>query len=746
MSSCKTISVTVDELVEITGLSKPALSKKKKAENWLTDTKTVRRGDVGRAAQLYLIESFPEDLKAKVHDYFERKAVESKLESTQEAQEYTETQILKARARYAYVQAYRKANLEDQRKRGNQKALSLRRFCSAFKNGQIDIEPEFLPGALKDKGIKLGLSPATLCRWLQDVEKDGIDGLLDKRRALQKTTIEQQPQLVEFLFALWYQKPWFFEERKFKTIRQTAVDYNQVKGFGWNIPSISSFRRWYEAIEEGKRQEILYATNPTKYESAYALQIGKHHPGSSPNEKWEFDGTPSDVMCVDGRYKITAAIDTYTRRPRALLVPSQTTDANLALLRRMIMDFGLPSDDCTMITDNGKDYISHKFQDVLTRLGVKRVRTPPYSGKKKPFIERFFRTMSHGFFETMQGYIGHDVKDRKRIEDMKSYAKKRAARSGSKSLLVADIQEFGAIYTGQQLQKYIDDYIQEKYEKTPHEGLGDKTPEQVYIESRYQPRAVNYETLAIATNPIGQPTVRRGYVQLNNVQYVAPELHHLIGKKIEVYQHPDDPSIIVGKDISNGIAAGETFILESMECTTREQQEELKESRNRKNKGMHNLRRYYGKKGKEFGLEDMPDVVIAAAKARNASVTPFKQRPINVDPPEFQGFEKAIEHGSSDAIADTVEAKSISEMIAEQQREKEELSAQEAPIRERRQKIIRTEADLIQMLVYKELEEGLTEEEQMKVEDYMMSDVGEMQVKAWRQVATYEHAKRAKNG
>ena len=85
-------------------------------------------------------------------------------------------------------------------------------------------------------------------------------------------------------------------------------------------------------------------------------------------------------------------------------------------------------------------------------------------------------------------------------------------------------------------------------------------------------------------------------------------------------------------------------------------------------------------------------------------------------------------------------------MLAEQQREKEELSAQEAPIRERRQKIIRSEADLIQMLIYKELEEGLTEEEQMKVEDYMMSDVGEMQVKAWRQVATYEHAKRAKNG
>ncbi|RUO44945.1 DDE-type integrase/transposase/recombinase [Idiomarina aquatica] len=745
MSSFKTISVTVDELVEITGLSKPSLSKKKKAENWLTDTKTVRRGDVGRAAQLYLIESFPEDLKAKVYDHFERKAVESKLESVQEAQEYTETQILRARARYAYVQAYRKANLEDQRKRGNQKDLSLRRFCNAFESGQIEVEPEYLPEALEDKGIKLGLSPATLCRWLKAVEKDGIDGLLNKPRALQKTKIEKQPELVEALQAMWGDLSHLFEKRNFTKVRELVVAFKEGRNLDFSVPSVSSFRRWYYGLSEEDLQKMTFVTNPTKFTSKYEIQIGVHYAGNAPNSIWEFDGTPADVMCVDGRYKITAGIDTYTRRVRLLLVPSQTTDANLALLRRMIMDFGLPSDDSVMVTDNGRDYISHKFQEVLERLGVKRVQTRPYSGKEKPFIERFFGSMARGFIATMPGFIGHNVADRKRIEEKRTFAHKRAVRRG-KDVLAADIAEFGATMTAQEIQQILDEYLTEYYEKKPHAGLGDKTPEQVYIESRYQPRVVNYETLAIATNPIGQPTVRNGFVQLNKVRYVAPELHDLVGKRIEVYQHPDDPEVFVGKDISNGIANGQVFPLTDITSTTQEQRAVLRSSKKRKEKELMAFRRNIIKKGKELGLKDAPNLLIAAAKRRNAAVAPFKQRPIEIDKPEFEGFEKAMKYGSSDAIADTVEAKSISEMIAEQQREKEELRTQEAPIRERRQKIIRTEADLIQMLIYKELEEGLTEEEQMKVEDYMMSDVGEMQVKAWRQVATYEHAKRAKNG
>jgi hypothetical protein len=175
-------------------------------------------------------------------------------------------------------------------------------------------------------------------------------------------------------------------------------------------------------------------------------------------------------------------------------------------------------------------------------------------------------------------------------------------------------------------------------------------------------------------------------------------------------------------------------------------QQALVEARKKDMRELRRQDREYRRKAKELELDTLYERRAEVAKERLKNVTHFERKSSKYESPLFSNLEKAIEHGSSDAIADTVEAKSISEMLAEQQREKEELSAQEAPIRERRQKIIRTEADLIQMLIYKELEEGLTEEEQMKVEDYMMSDVGEMQVKAWRQVATYEHAKRAKNG
>ena len=60
------------------------------------------------------------------------------------------------------------------------------------------------------------------------------------------------------------------------------------------------------------------------------------------NQVWELDSTPADVMCADGRHVIVGAMDAWSRRGRLLVVPVSRATAICALLRRCLIDWGVP--------------------------------------------------------------------------------------------------------------------------------------------------------------------------------------------------------------------------------------------------------------------------------------------------------------------------------------------------------------------------------------------------------------------
>jgi hypothetical protein len=78
--------------------------------------------------------------------------------------------------------------------------------------------------------------------------------------------------------------------------------------------------------------------------------------------------------------------------------------------------------------DNGKDYVSNHFQNVLGSLGIAYWAATPYKGAEKGKIERGFKTLQHNhLFENLAGFTGHSVAQKQIIENQ---ASKKSQRKG----------------------------------------------------------------------------------------------------------------------------------------------------------------------------------------------------------------------------------------------------------------------------------------------------------------------------
>ena len=172
--------------------------------------------------------------------------------------------------------------------------------------------------------------------------------------------------------------------------------------------------------------------NPDAYKSKFQLALGD---ASEKAKRFlhfiEVDSTPADVICSDNkRYTIIGGIDVFSRKCKFLVSPTSNSWAISALIRNIIIDWGLPEN---VIRDNGQDYASHMVNQALHALEINVIAVQPFTPEGKPRIERTFRSLSHGLFEKgLPGYIGHGVADRQAIENGKGCAE-RMGKDGRRS-------------------------------------------------------------------------------------------------------------------------------------------------------------------------------------------------------------------------------------------------------------------------------------------------------------------------
>ena len=303
-------------------------------------------------------------------------------------------------------------------------------------------------------------------------------------------------------------------------------------------PKVQTVRAWIRRWRGENARDLLAVTNPD-------LDRSRHRPAGGDaaagvlrlNQLWELDSTPADVICADGkRYAIVAAINVWSRQAKVLVVPTSRAAAIAALLRRCILEWGVPE---AVRTDEGKDYTSRHVLGVLTDLEIEHLPCPPYTPEAKPFVERFLGTLTRDLFATLPGFTGHDVAQAQALRSRKSFADRRGED---------DAVTFGAELTAEELQERCDVWCCAVYGRRPHGGLGGVSPFARRASWTKPVRRVDDERAldALLSEPAGGGwrTVRKAGIRLDNTDYIAGELGPLVGERVQVRVDAADPDRI----------------------------------------------------------------------------------------------------------------------------------------------------------------------------------------------------------
>ena len=605
----------------------------------------------------------------------------------------------KAKAREAILQALNEYLLPYEA--AGSKTAGVIAFLDAYKNMQL----------LNDE-VRLqvpSITKTSLYRWKKEYQAGGIFALVDQYRNATPNKIDTQHRLNEFINALITAKPHLLNQPK--KVREMALV--KAAEFNWDIPSIGSFKRWLVQYAAKNEVALAYITNPTKYTDKYRPLFSSMYPQvDGPNQVWEFDSTPTDVeLNVDGKLKrhcIVAAIDVYTRRVQLIVSPASHSEAICLLLRKCLLEWGIPEEGAIMRTDNGSDYVSKRTTTIFEMLELKQSRAAAFSGWEKPFIERFFGTMSRVLMEKMPGYIGHSVNDRQQIEAMHTFAMRIG--DGKKQV---QAERLGLALTPHQLQEALNNYLEFDYNHVPHDKTK-KTPFELYAQSGYKKRAItNEHVLDYLLNYIGTSTVARGGVRAGNVKYTAPELMEVSWqrKKVRVFVDPND----IGRATLYPIEGFETYV----EAVNHELVNNgispvlYRERRKQAQKDLAVMRKTAKKLQEEFGINNLYADELAQKKALNDSLRHI-ERPVEHNNASIKGLEAGSQRRQNPVSANE---------LAVIERQRLEMAERKQRAAKHESRIVRTDHEKAMMLTKESLNRTLTQTEEKWLKQYRLNNV-----------------------
>lgn len=573
-------------------------------------------------------------------------------------------------------------------------------FCEQYNTRQLGLG-EWVYSEVRN------ITPITLRRWKDTLEKHGATALAGQYQRNTESKIESTPELTEFILALVTAQPHMISKS-----REVANLISVKKQHGyphWPEVSPSTVQRYLKRLQTEKSAELAYVTNPREYNNSHRPLFGTMYPWlTGPNQVWELDSTPTDVQLnVNGkarRYSIIGAIDVFTRRLMLVLMPTSSSEGICLLLRKCLLTWGLPEPDSVIRTDNGSDYVSQKTSGLFAMLELNQSKAAAFSGWEKPFIERAFKTISHGLMEKMPAYIGHSVSDKKRLQEMLSFAESIGAQRKEREQQLLNLS-----LTPAELQQLLDDYINFDYNHRSHSGLNDSTPFKVYAESGYRPQLpANPHSLDILLNYISTATVIRGKVKADGVVYTAPELMEPMWdrKVVRVFLDPADVGRATLYPDSNWGSYVEAI---NMDLIGREiDPAQFRQRRKDAAKSLREFKRSAQQLQDQYGINELHAVELAQKKLANQALTGF-------NPKEQHTSNAAIAALSQTATAlmrDKSQPSYTEADLAAIEARRAQVEQRRSQLDEQHSKVIRTEHEQAEWLTRESMQRQLTEKEQ----------------------------------
>lgn len=372
------------------------------------------------------------------------------------------------------------------------------------------------------------ISPATLARWAQKAQRHshGIASTLgattrERSSCFSQDILDFALEMIDDCYlqlgnpTLQYAYDCFTEEFELRFGKEVRRPCREV------------FRKWakqaldpIEFIErrEGRRAARAAGRNATKKLRTERIL-----------ERVEADAVnlAIGVTDEDGRYlgpvTLFAVIDVYSRSILGLIVQvgrGESSGSVIDSYKHAICPkpldslpgtvqhnwpmYGTPE---TFVSDGGPRYASVQTQSFLLDAGCQSQIVQTYSGWRKPFIERFFRTLRTRFAQTLRGYCGKHT-DRANLD--------------------ATIKEKASM-TLQEFRTALYEWVIDEYHQTAHRGLGGKTPYDVWEEQvRVFPPLLptNFERIKFTMGETRTCTISGVHahqgIQLNNLRYNDP--------------------------------------------------------------------------------------------------------------------------------------------------------------------------------------------------------------------------------
>jgi hypothetical protein len=426
---------------------------------------------------------------------------------------------------------------------GLAKIQSMDVFAYEYTMGRIDLG-ENVKAEIKQ------LHSRTLLRWISDEQELGVMGLADQygnRKGMSKidTYVSGEDKdgnpikpYINAILAIMTLEP-HVEPRK-------AWEYMLAKCPDGPSVSMKSVSRWMEAWKKAHPQQWAWIVNPDKAKANFQVAFGDAAEGiTGPNQRWEIDATPADLLLTDGRHKVIGVIDVGVRRLKLQVSRTERAEDGIAAVRRVILDWGVPVGG-ELRCDNGKTYVAEYFQRCMRDLEIEIHYCRPFSGEEKPFIERAFHTFSHDLVEHLPGYCGHNVAERKAIESRESFARRLMKRG--------EIIEMKM--TAAELQAYCDRWCA-SYHDQIHSSLG-KSPNQALSKwPHHIHRITDERALDVLLSPAagrdGWRTITKKGIRIDTFEYIHPCFGLHVGKQVRCLTTEDVGRVVCQLENEHGI-------------------------------------------------------------------------------------------------------------------------------------------------------------------------------------------------
>lgn len=158
------------------------------------------------------------------------------------------------------------------------------------------------------------------------------------------------------------------------------------------------------------------------------------------------------------------------------------------------------------VADNGPEFVAKKLRDCLTLLGAEITFCEPGEPNQKPFVERWFRTLTTGLIHHMRGTTFSNIQERGEYDS-----------------------ESEAIFTLEQVRESFQDWLNSVYHSDFHLGLG--TSPDIFWESHADPafpaKRYSHKDLKMLFLSRKVATPANGRIGFDHLQWTGPAVAYL---------------------------------------------------------------------------------------------------------------------------------------------------------------------------------------------------------------------------